>query len=261
MTTRIIVGLIALPIVLALLWFGGVWSLLLILAVALVGGFEFFSLLTKGGYRPAHWLGLVWIAALVMAGWQPGLPLATPIITAGLVVTLIYALFQPTAPLQTWLATTAGAIYVGLMLAQTLALRQLPDGLWWMLYGVLITWGNDTAAYFVGVTLGRHKLWSRLSPKKTWEGTIGGWVAAALMGALLVMVLPLQTPPWIGALLGAVGGLLALAGDLAISMLKRQVGAKDSSQLIPGHGGVLDRLDSILFVLPLLYHVVQYARW
>lgn len=260
-TTRIIVGLIALPLVLAPLWFGGIWALLLILAVALFGGFEFFSLLDKGGYRPALWLGLVWIVALVLAGWQPGLPLLAPVITAGLVVSLVYALYQPVAPLHTWLATVAGAIYIGLMMGQTVALRQLPDGLWWMLYGVLITWANDTAAYFVGVTLGRHKLWVRLSPKKTWEGSIGGWAAAALMGALVVAILPLQAPLWFGALLGAVGGLFALAGDLAISMLKRQVRAKDSSRLIPGHGGVLDRLDSILFVLPLVYHVVQYARW
>jgi phosphatidate cytidylyltransferase len=135
-------------------------------------------------------------------------------------------------------------------------LRQLPDGFWWLLYGLLIGWTNDSAAYFTGVTLGRRRLWPRLSPKKTWEGTVAGWIGAALMGGLLMTVLPVQMSVVYGALLGAVGGVFALFGDLAVSMVKRQVKVKDSGHLIPGHGGFLDRLDSLLFVLPLVYYVV-----
>jgi phosphatidate cytidylyltransferase len=258
-TTRILVGLIALPLILAPLWFGGVWFFLLVLGIALVGGFELFSLLTQGGYRTIRWFGLLWIAVLVASGWQPGLPLTAPIISAGLMVGLVFALFLAEAPLQTWFASSTGAIYLGLLLAHTLALRQLPDGFWWVLYGLLITWTNDTAAYFVGVTLGRNKLWPRLSPKKTWEGTIAGWIGAGLMGALVVAVCPMQVNVWAGAALGLVGGVFALFGDLAVSMVKRQVGVKDSSHLIPGHGGMLDRLDSILFVLPLVYYVVWWG--
>ena len=261
MTTRIIVGLIALPLILAPIWLGGVWSLLLLLAVAVAGGIELFTLLDHGGYRPQRWIGLVWIAALVAAGWQPGLPLAAPIITAGLIVTLVYTLFIPETPLHTWLATSMGSIYLGLMLGQTLALRQLPDGLWWVLYGALVTWSNDTAAYFVGVSWGRRKLWPRLSPKKTWEGTVAGWVGAALFGGIAVALFPVAMGPLAGAALGLVGGIFALFGDLAISMVKRQVKVKDSGNLIPGHGGVLDRLDSILFVLPLIYYVVWLGPW
>jgi phosphatidate cytidylyltransferase len=261
--TRTIVGLVALPLILAPIWWGGLWCLLLILAIALVGGLELFTLLANGGYQPARWLGFVWIVALVSTGWQPGLPLAPLVITVGLLATLVFVLFQPERPVDTWLATSGGAIYLGLMLGQTMALRQLPDGLWWFLFGVIITWSNDTAAYFAGVTRGRRPLWPRLSPRKTWEGTVAGWLAAALMGALLVAIFPLQTPLLFGAALGALGGIFALFGDLSISMLKRQVGVKDSSHLIPGHGGVLDRLDSILFVMPLVYQVVMllHQRW
>ncbi|RIK41050.1 MAG: phosphatidate cytidylyltransferase [Chloroflexi bacterium] len=259
MTTRIIVGLIALPLVLAPIWFGGVWCLILLLVVALAGGVEFFGLLDHGGYRPLRWIGLLWIGGLVATGWQPGLPLAVPLITVGLVVMLVISLFQREQPVHTWLATSGGAIYLGLMLGHVMALRQLPAGLWWLLYGLLITWTNDTAAYFAGVTLGRRRLWPRLSPKKTWEGTVAGWVGAALMGGVLMAVLPVQMPIAYGAALGALGGVFALLGDLAVSMVKRQVRVKDSGHLIPGHGGALDRLDSLLFVLPLIYYVVWYG--
>lgn len=143
-----------------------------------------------------------------------------------------------------------------MLIGEILALRFVDNGLWWFLLGLLITWANDTVAYFVGVWFGKNRLWPRLSPKKTWEGTISGWAGAALMSGCIAWLTPLPIHFGIGALLGAIGGILALFGDLSISMLKRQVGVKDSSALFPGHGGMLDRLDSILFVLPFLYHVV-----
>jgi phosphatidate cytidylyltransferase len=258
MTTRILVGLVAAPIVLIPLWLGGVWALLLILAVALIGGVEFYELMAHGGYAPARVLGLLWLAALVVTGWHPGMPWSLAVLTGGLILTLIYALYQTESPVTIWAVTSIGAIYLGLMLGQAVALRLLPNGLAWLFLGVLITWANDTVAYFVGVTLGRHKLWPRLSPKKTWEGTIGGWIGAALIGGGLAWWLLPEVHWWVGVGLGAIGGILALFGDLSISMVKRQVGVKDSGKLFPGHGGMLDRLDSILFVLPFIYQV---ARW
>lgn len=255
MTTRIFVGLLAAPLVLAPLWFGGVWALLLILAVALLGGIEFYSLMAHGGYQPARGLGLVWLGALVLTGWQPGMPWSLALLTLGLIGTLIYALFQTETPVTNWAVTSSGAIYLGLMMGQALALRLLPNGLAWLFLGVLITWANDTVAYFVGVTVGRHKLWPRLSPKKTWEGTVGGWLGAALFGGLLTWWLLPEVNLLLGIGLGAAGGILALFGDLSISLVKRQVGVKDSGKLFPGHGGMLDRLDSILFVLPFIYQV------
>ncbi len=258
MTTRIAVALIASSIIILPIWFGGPLYTLAALIIALSGGYEFYELLTKGGYHPAPFLGLVWIAALVLCGLQPDLALQSTVISAGFAITFVYAFFQHETPISTWLATSVVAIYLGLTMAQVQAMRLLPDGLWWLVLGLWITWTNDTAAYFVGSTLGRRKLWPRLSPKKTWEGTIAGWLCAAVGGGVVVALLPLPLSIASGVAIGFFGGVLGLLGDLSISVLKRQVGVKDSGKLFPGHGGMLDRLDSILFVLPFVYQV---ARW
>jgi phosphatidate cytidylyltransferase len=117
----------------------------------------------------------------------------------------------------------------------------------------LVTWVNDTAAYFVGKAIGRHPCCPYLSPKKTWEGTIGGWigglVATTLLGYWLVDLTWVQ-----GLALGALVSTVAPFGDLAKSMIKRQMGVKDFSALIPGHGGMFDRIDSLLFVAPVVYY-------
>jgi phosphatidate cytidylyltransferase len=258
MRERILVGLVALPAVLIPIWLGGIWLTLFLMLVGIGGGLEFYRLMQIGGYQPRRMLGLVWLALLILAHWQPQLLPFSLIVMAGMIITLIDAMHQKRAPMHTWMATSMGALYIGTMLGQALALRQLPNGMWWVLLGLALTWTNDSAAYFVGVTFGRHKLWPRLSPKKSWEGTIAGWVTAAIVGALWILITPLNATysPILGAVVGLIAGILALFGDLSISTIKRQVGVKDSGHIFPGHGGVLDRLDSILFVLPFVYQAV-----
>jgi phosphatidate cytidylyltransferase len=258
MKLRIIVGLLALPVILIPVWLGGIWAVLLAVAGAVVGVLEFYHLMEIGGFHPSRMLGIIWLVLLVLTGWQPDLFPLSLILMAGLIVTLVNALFQRELPINNWMVTAMGALYLGIMLSQALALRMLPNGMWWLLAAFLMTWANDTFAYFTGVTVGRHKLWPRISPKKTWEGTLAGWVGAAVVGAALVMLTPLSAThsPFFGLLLGACCGVLALLGDLSISILKRQVGVKDSGHLFPGHGGILDRMDSLLFVLPFVYQMV-----
>ena len=256
MKTRIIAALVVLPIVLIPIWLGGNWCMLLFLAVAIVAGLEFYNLMEIGGFHPNRWVGSVWLSALVLNGWRPDFFPLAPLLVAGLLITMTDALRHKENPAGTWMSTSMGAIYLGVASGQTLAMRQVPDGLWWLLYGLMVTWANDSAAYLVGVTWGRHKLWPRLSPNKTWEGTIAGWIGAAISGAAMVWRTPLPESLWLGALIGALCGVLGLLGDLSISMLKRQIGVKDTGHLIPGHGGMLDRLDSMLFVLPFIAVVV-----
>lgn len=256
MTTRILAALIALPVVIVPIFLGGIWCALLFLTVSLVAGFEFYNLMDIGGYHPVRWVGFPWLAMLVLGGWRPDLFPLPAILVAGLIVTMTATLPRRENPSGTWMATSMVALYLGIAAGQTLALRQLPLGLWWLVFALFVTWSNDAAAYFTGIGIGRHKLWPRLSPKKTWEGTVGGWIAAAVAAVVVVWLSPLQAPLYLAGLIGAVCGVLGLFGDLSISMLKRQMGVKDSGHFLPGHGGMLDRLDSLLFVLPFVATLV-----
>lgn len=264
MKKRIVVGLIALPMILIPVWLGGVWIAVVFGAIAVAGVLEFYHLVTIGGYQPNRAVGTVWMVALMGAAiWPDVLPLSL-VLMAGIILTLAESLRTREKPINHWFATAMGALYIGVLMGQVLALRYMDNGLWWMLFGFLVTWGNDTFAYFVGVTVGRHKLWPRISPKKTWEGTLGGWAGAVVVAIGVVMLSPLSAThsPWFGAALGLFCGVLALFGDLSISILKRQVGVKDSGHVFPGHGGMLDRMDSPLFVLPFIYQMVTlWQHW
>ena len=288
MKRRVVAGLIALVPVLLALWYGGLWWVLLLTFFTSLGAYEYFVLIERSGYKPARWYGFAWALALLLSYWS-FVPLEPELVlTFGFFIIFIRILLsqqgspphedssssdssgtsdpdqseteaaaqgQDHKPFRNWALTVAGASYLGVMMGQALALRLLPNGLYWMLLALCITMINDSAAYFVGVTLGRNRILPALSPKKTWEGTVGGWVAATITGAAVAFWSPLGMAVWLGALIGLVGGILALFGDLAISMLKRQIGVKDSGVFLPGHGGFLDRLDSIMFVLPFVYQI------
>ena len=280
MRTRLIAAFIAIPIVLIPIWLGGFWGVLLGLTVTVVGSLEMFYMLRAGGYNPLRLIGVPWAALLFLSGWDAAqvrsasvdLPIAlvepaariievfsfptSTVLVFGLIITLTAALFVIDKPVNTWLATSIGAIYLGITLGQVVLLRFLPNGFYYVLFGFLVTWAADSAAYFTGVTLGKHKLWPRLSPKKTWEGTIGGFIAAAAAGAFLAGVLPVGISWLFGGVVGLIAGVLALFGDLSISMIKRQVGVKDTGTFFRGHGGMLDRLDSLLFTLPFIYQAL-----
>lgn len=236
---------------------GGIPVLLLVTAAALIAGYEFYWMLSKADFHPEIWVGLPWILLICFSAFFPQLlPLET-VLVGGFIVTLTVSLWQVDRPLHMFVATAAVAVYIGLMMRQALLLLLLEQGFFWLLLACAITWINDTAAYFTGVTVGRHHIWPRLSPKKTWEGTVAGWVGAALAALLVVWLTPLSLPLWLALLIGFVGGVAGFLGDLSISMVKRQVGVKDSGHFFPGHGGMLDRIDSLLFVLPLVYQLSQ----
>jgi len=159
-------------------------------------------------------------------------------------------------PIQNWLLPLAGALYIGWCAGHMLSLRALPGGACrlWTVFG--ITWLNDTGSYLVGRTWGKHAMAPRVSPGKTWEGFAGG-VASSMIGG--VVISGLCGLGWgHGALLGCLLSLVGPLGDLGVSMLKRQVGVKDSGKLIPGHGGALDRMDSTLLTVVVGYY---YQVW
>lgn len=257
--TRIIAALIALPIVAAAILAGGLWFLAGALVIGWLNGWEFGQMMQAGGYRPARPLTLLLIAALMLDAYFPNLQLLAPILSLTLLGSLVWQLFRrdSQAPTVDWALTVAGGLYIGWGMAHLVALRELSQGLAWLLLALVSIWAADTMAYFVGRTLGRHKLWPRHSPKKTWEGLAGG-IAGGILGAAGVWFF-FPALAWSSALIiGAVVPIVGLFGDLAESMMKRHVGVKDSSHLFPGHGGFLDRSDSVLFVSIAVYY---YAIW
>lgn len=275
---RVVSALILLPIVIGVVWWG-VWPVVAIIAAATtIGLLELFAALAHGGYRPRTALGVGIALLLVLANALAatlGLDLLPLAITLAIVVSLTFELTRHNEPggVAAWALTLGGAFYLGWLFSQFILLRQLStplhpnlftllglpldSGAAWIFLILAITWVQDTAAYFVGKNLGRHKLAPVLSPKKTWEGAIGGMLGsiAAAAGFAVVFGLPITTLQ--AGLLGVVGGIVGPLGDLAESMIKRQVGLKDAGKLIPGHGGILDRADSLLFTGPVLYYLIK----
>jgi phosphatidate cytidylyltransferase len=157
----------------------------------------------------------------------------------------------------------AGILYVGWLLGYLVALRGFEDGRNWIFLALFATFGSDTAAFFIGRALGRHPLAPRISPAKTWEGAVAGVAGAILVSLFFILPTPLTLSHhlnWAQAIvLGLLVSVFGQLGDLIESLLKRTVGVKDSGKLIPGHGGVLDRMDSIVFAGVVVYYFALWA--
>ena len=263
--TRALSALVLVPVLLVALWIGPVAIGVVLALVAALAGFEVFRLLRGAGYASLPLFGtalavMFVLEALVRPVGDKGLLLvALGVVLAGVGA---FSRQDPRDGLVAWFATVFGAIYVGLIgviLHVAFLGPAVPAGAplevvgserGWILLLVLGVWSYDTGAYLVGRQIGRHKFLTHISPSKSIEGLLGGLVASTVVTAL--MLAGLGQPAWHGLLLGPLVGLSAQAGDLAESMLKRAAGAKDSGTLIPGHGGILDRIDSFLFAGPVV---------
>lgn len=279
--------MVIVPALVVVFVLGQPWLALLVGIVVAGSAWETFTLLRMAGNPVLPVLGTVLalvVAAAIAVDAEPAiasdgailaLPVAVgPVLVALAVVLVAIGAFSRNDPrdgLATWIATMFGALYASLLgfvvalgsagpspsAGSTLA--PLGPDRAWILVLVLGVWTYDTAAYFVGSRLGGPRFLTHLSPSKTYAGLVGGVVATTVVEAVLVGAL--GRPPLVGAVLGPILALAAQAGDLAESMLKRAAGAKDSSNLIPGHGGLLDRVDSFLFAAPVvtLYVLAVFA--
>jgi phosphatidate cytidylyltransferase len=265
---RVLVTAVLLPIGLAVIYFGGLVYFALIALILGLAAWEYVQLFRAGGFQPAG--ALVVGGVLLITGGRAinGFESAPWILSLIILVTMAFhALAYERGRDQAatdFAVTLGGVLYLGWLGAYLISLRGLTDGLWWVLLALPIVWLADSGAYFVGRWRGRRKLSPRLSPKKTWEGYLAGILTGVLGGALLsflwgTWVSPqIGMTPWHGVVLGVVLSLVTTMGDLGESMIKRQVGIKDSSNLIPGHGGALDRIDSWLWAGVISYYVILF---
>lgn len=256
---RLLSAIVLIPLILVPVIIGGPVFFALVLVAFLICGYEFYDMARRAGYRPLFWLGLPLIAFLLLDGFAHT-GLSNLILMVAIVLSLTLAIFRlGEGWLVGWGLTLAGALYVGLLGATALLIRELPDGAIWTANVLFTVWATDSMAYIAGHRWGRHGFFTHISPKKTWEGAIGGYVAAAVCMLVLGWIAGLD--PLRALLLGLGIGIVGSIGDLAESVIKRQFGAKDSGQLVPGHGGLLDRVDSLLFATVFsYYYLVWIAR-
>lgn len=265
---RIITVAVALPLILFAVWFGDPWFSLFIAAASIVGALEFYRMVSDSGKGlPLTYLGLLWAVALTLSPLSlhyREINLLPAVMSAAMIISLVWILIRSPreTAFQNWAWTAAGALYIGWMLSYWLNLNLLPQGREWVYLALLTIFANDTGAYFIGRRWGRHKLAPTISPSKTREGAIGGLLSSVagvvVVFLLLNFFLAFSLPYWQVILLGCLISLFAQLGDLVESLLKRNLDVKDAGKLLPGHGGVLDRLDSLIFVAPIVYY---YAIW
>lgn len=262
--TRLLSGIVLVIAALGLITAGGDILLAALLVLSEIGMYELYRILGVGRSAPGV-LGYL-AAAVYYAGLRFSF-LADPmmfVLGFLILVMAVYVFSYPKYRTEQILAVFFGIFYVAVMLSFVYRTRQLPAGAYvvWLIF--LCSWGCDTCAYCVGVKFGKHKMSPRLSPKKSVEGAVGGVAGAALLTALYGTVFRTAmgvTGRQIALLscVSAAGALVSMVGDLAASAIKRNYEIKDYGTLIPGHGGILDRFDSVIFTAPLIYFLAVYV--
>jgi phosphatidate cytidylyltransferase len=283
---RVITGLWGIPLLSACVWFSrpeypfplftvlvAIWGVLAV--------FEFYKLVAGTGAKPLTYFGLVWTLFFIISPHFIPNPhfsddfvlsphfsydfLAPLLLTLAVILPLLWLLGRQKkeGAFLGWAWTIAGIVYVGWLLSYLVALRgiKLPGieeaGRNFVFFALFTTFASDTAAFFVGRAWGKHKLAPKISPGKTWEGTVAGVFGAIIVSLLFTLLLPIGY--WQAIVLGIVVSIFGQLSDLVESLFKRNMGVKDSSHLIPGHGGFLDRIDSVVFVGVVVYYYVIWA--
>jgi phosphatidate cytidylyltransferase len=246
-------------VVIALAYVGG-WAFgLFVAGAAVIAQLELYGIARARGAVPFTEVGLVAGGLLVLSPLAPGMGLIALVLVVALVLMLPLET-RRADPLGDVAATVFGIAYPSAMLAAAVALRQSRgaevaglEAFWLVLTTLILVWSTDTFAYYTGKSIGKKPLAPKVSPKKTWEGAIGG-VAGAFLVAIVLKLLVLDFLLWADvAIIALITGIVSQLGDLAESRLKRSAGVKDSGTILPGHGGVLDRLDALIVAVPLVY--------
>jgi phosphatidate cytidylyltransferase len=259
---RVLTALCGIPLVILAVWFDEPlpWFTVLAALWGIVAVLEFYRITGISKIIPLACFGMVWTLLFILAPhcqYEYSIPV---VLVSAIILSLVMLVLLPQKEgvFSGWAWVMGGILYVGWLLGILVALR-LEAGRDWVFLVLFATFGSDTAAFFVGRTWGKHKLAPRISPGKTWEGAVAGVIGGVIIGLLFTIATPLQLPLsyWEAVLLGVLISVFGQFGDLAESLLKRSTGVKDSGSLMPGHGGLLDRMDSVVFagVVVYLYYI------
>lgn len=268
---RVLSAAVFIPILFVAIWFGAPWFSVLVAVAALLGVVEFYGMVAQGGWQPLTFFGALWTLFFILnahyihsySSETTQMLVTSGLVTSAVVLSLFWVLFLRSSGGRTfanWAWSLAGMFYLGWLLSYWILLMNSGewDGRDWVLLALFSTFAVDTTAYFVGRAWGRHKLAPGISPGKSWEGAIGGLVGGMAAAVILALLLGLDFGYWGVILIGFFIAVFAQLGDLAESKLKRSMEVKEAGKLIPGHGGILDRLDSVVFTGVVVYYCL---RW
>ena len=266
LSKRVAVVAVLLPAGIIVILLGG-WIFNIIFTIILAGaGWEYTNIFKNGKFAPSQLIIIIGIISLAISRSLFGFEYLDLILTLCILIVVTrhiigYEMGEENAAID-FGVSLAGIIYIGWLGSYLFSMRSMPDGAWWIMLTLPAVWIADSAAYFVGKRFGKHPFTKRVSPKKSWEGYLGGVFFTTLLLPVLAYFLsffsPSINPPIHGIILGLIISVFAPLGDLAESLFKRQFGIKDSSNILPGHGGILDRIDSWLWAVPIGYYLVFY---
>lgn len=263
--TRILVAILSIPVLLGLSYWGGIPFLIFVLAIGILSFNEFAKMVKQKDKNVNIGIGNLTVFLMIINAYNNFVNLETLLLSI-IILILVYELFRNNgSAIDNIGATLLGVFYLGFFTSTIVAIREFYShslhysngGL--IIIAIFITlWVTDSAAYFLGSAFGKHKLFSRVSPNKSWEGAIAGFIFALITAIVLKsFLLPFLT--WTDAFIfGLIVGIFGQIGDLIESLIKRDAGVKDSSNIIPGHGGILDRFDSLIFSSPFVYLYMLY---
>ncbi len=264
-TTRLISGIVLVILAVFVVGAGGNLLFTVTALISMIGLFELYRVLKieKTSLAAIGYGAAVYYYVLLWMGWEKYVTLMA--IGALMLLMAVYVFTFPKYKTEQVTAAFFGVFYVAMMLSYLYQVRRMPDGkyLVWLIF--LSSWGCDTCAYCVGMLIGKHKMAPIVSPKKSVEGAIGGVAGSAVLGLLYAKVLggnmaEVGNPMLACALACAIAAVISQVGDLAASAIKRNHDVKDYGHLIPGHGGILDRFDSMIFTAPAIYFAITFLR-
>ncbi len=260
---RTLVIIIGLPIVIATVWFGEPWVTLLTAAWGVGAAWEFYQIIRRSkGLAPMRTFGLLWVFLFIISPHANSIPFfqkvqpASLLLTTAIIIPLIILLWRKGKEnaFINWAWTIGGILYIGWLLSYFVTLRQMDGGHGgWVFLALFCTFSSDICAYLVGRTFGKHKMAPYISPNKSWEGAAAGLGGALAVSILVVYFFALPLNNWQAMVLGILISIFGQLGDLVKSLFKRNMQVKDSGHVLPGHGGFLDRMDSLAFAGVLVY--------